>query len=74
MFKNILNLPGVAQLSKKEQEFVNGGAGPYSLRCNNGSWIDNCPDNSSGTGATACGNNGGYSGSWFCFGCPAPLA
>ncbi len=48
MLKNILNLEGAQQLSKKEQQDINGGwivrpacsGGP----CNNGTMFSGCPN------------------------------
>ncbi|MBP94230.1 MAG: hypothetical protein CMC55_08955 [Flavobacteriaceae bacterium] len=79
MLKNILNLEGISVLNKEQQKLVTGGLtdgggpgnpfqGNYALRCNSGVMITNCPDNSAATGATACANQGGYSGTWICVG------
>lgn len=40
MLKNILNLKGAQQLSKKEQNAINGGDSPYGVCTENG--CDNC--------------------------------
>ncbi len=79
MLKNILNLEGVKSLSKSQQKTIVGGIGDgggggnpyqgnYSLKCNSGIWIPNCPDHSSTTGDFACENQSGYSGTWICVG------
>lgn len=66
MKKSILNLG--TTLNRSQQKSINGGVGPYSVRCNSGEWIGSVPNLDSSTTTTACDNQGGYSGSWICSG------
>jgi len=69
MLKNILNLKGAQQLSKKEQNTIYGGAaGDWAITCNSGVQITNAPDCDSGTTSFACANQGGFSGTCICAG------
>ena len=72
MLKNILNLGGAQQLSKKEQNTINGGAGPYSVKCSSGVWISGLPDLNTSNTSYACSNQGGYTGTWMCVGPECP--
>ncbi len=68
MLKNILNLEGVAVLTKEQQKSVNGGRGTCAVRMLNGDGEILVMQNLSLAEVTAAGGNGGGN-SWCCASC-----